>query len=151
MTFHKSFITLATLACLAAISGCSGPKPGTVPDEAMSVKRLGDSFPAADEDYFADMDGGYKRDTDPSVALTKEEVKGRNTWIVWTGGNDRFWDYMANHTFGAFDLLKGLAANPHVGFCIGADKKLNHESEYSTLSEAQCKAHALTWYTPNRS
>ena len=42
------------------------------------------SFPAADEDYFADMDGGAK--------LSPEEVKGRNTWIVWSGGNDRFWD-----------------------------------------------------------
>ena len=30
------------------------------------------------------MDGG--------VALTADEIKGRNTWIVWTGGNDRFWD-----------------------------------------------------------
>ena len=31
-------------------------------------------FPAADEDYFHDMDGG--------VALTSDEIKGRNTWIV---------------------------------------------------------------------
>src|SRR5262245_53104862 len=58
---------------------------------------------------------------------------------------------MANHTFGAFELLKILSSNPRVGFCIGLDGKLNHESEYSTLSEAQCKANALTWYTPNRS
>ena len=27
-----------------------------------------------------------------AVALTPDEVKGRNMWIVWTGGNDRFWD-----------------------------------------------------------
>ena len=30
------------------------------------------------------MDGG--------VALTPDEIKGRNMWLVWTGGNDRFWD-----------------------------------------------------------
>ena len=56
------------------------------------------SLPAADEDYFHDMDGG--------VALTADEVKGRNMWLVWTGGNDRFWDVMTASTFGAFDLLK---------------------------------------------
>ena len=44
------------------------------------------SFPAAGEDYFHDMDGG--------VALTPDEIKGRNIWLVWTGGNDRFWDKM---------------------------------------------------------
>ena len=51
------------------------------------------------------------------------EVRGRNTWIVWTGGNDRFWDYMANNTFGAFDLLKILSSNPHVGYCKDPDEK----------------------------
>ena len=50
-------------------------------DEALLVGRDAATFPAADEDYFHDMDGG--------VALTPEEIKGRNTWIVWTAGNDR--------------------------------------------------------------
>ena len=29
---------------------------------------------------------------DGALALTPDEIKGRNMWIVWTGGNDRFWD-----------------------------------------------------------
>ena len=33
-------------------------------------------------------------------------------WIVWTGGNDRFWDGMTASTFGAFDLLKIVAYDP---------------------------------------
>ncbi len=53
-------------------------------DEALAVGRDASTFPAADEDYFHDMDGG--------VPLTPEEIKGRNSWIVWTAGNDRFWD-----------------------------------------------------------
>ena len=57
---------------------------GRVLDEALAVGRDASTFPAADEDYFRDMDGG--------VPLTPEEIKGRNTWIVWTAGNDRFWD-----------------------------------------------------------
>src|SRR5262249_52042333 len=51
---------------------------------ASRAGRTAASFPAADEDYFHDMDGG--------VPLSREEIQGRNTWIVWTGGNDRFWD-----------------------------------------------------------
>ena len=60
------------------------PEPGTVKDEATLAGRDTASFAAADEDYFHDMDGG--------IALTPEQVKGRNIWMVWTGGNDRFWD-----------------------------------------------------------
>ena len=103
------------------------------------------AFKAADEDYFADMDGGYKRASDPGVALTREEVEGRNTWIVWTGGNDRFWDYMANNTFGAFDLLKILSSNPRVGYCLDPNRKaysndpnrdISKDFEYSALQQS---------------
>jgi hypothetical protein len=54
------------------------------------------------------MDGG--------VALTPDEVKGRNMWLVWTGGNDRFWDRMTQYTFGAFDMLKMITSHPSLGF-----------------------------------
>lgn len=73
-------------------------------DEAQKVGRDAASLRAADEDYFRDMDGG--------IALTADEIKGRNTWIVWTGGNDRFWETMTASTFGAFDLLKIVAYDP---------------------------------------
>jgi hypothetical protein len=82
-----------------------GPKPGTVLDEARQVNRAASSFPAADEDYFRDMDGG--------IPLTPDEVKGRNTWVVWTGGNDRFWDTIGTTSFGALDLLKSLSSYPN--------------------------------------
>jgi len=88
-----------------AVGGCKkSPEPGTVLDEAMTVGRKADSFPAADEDYFKDMDGG--------VALTTNEVKGRNNWIVWSGGNDRFWDHLVNKSFGAVDFLKIVSSHP---------------------------------------
>ena len=143
MTFRKAFASLVASLSLLALGGCSEPQPGTVLDEAMRVGRTAESFPAAAEDYFADMDGGYKRDTDPSVKLNVNEARGRNSWIVWTGGNDRFWDYMSNNTFGAFDLLKIMSSNPRIGFCIGPDKKLNDVSEYSEFSEALCKQNGL--------
>ena len=33
-------------------------------------------------------------------------------WLVWTGGNDRFWDGMGKPTLGGFDLLKIVAPPP---------------------------------------
>ncbi len=40
------------------------------------------------------------------LGLTEEEIKGRNTWILWTGGDQRFWDRMARTSVGLIDLLK---------------------------------------------
>src|SRR5215204_4487081 len=82
-----------------------GPKPGTVLDEARQANRLATSFSAADEDYFHNMDG--------AIPLTPDEVKGRNTWVVWTGGNDRFWDTIGTTSFGALDLLKTVSSYPN--------------------------------------
>jgi hypothetical protein len=97
---------LGLCAALAMmVAGCQNqPRPGTVKDEALMAHRTAASFPAADEDYFHDMDGG--------VALTPDEVKGRNMWIVWSGGNDRLWDKLGSTSFGALDFLKILSSHP---------------------------------------
>lgn len=103
--FSMALVTV--VICLIMASGCGKkgvPRAGEVLDEALAAGRKADSFPAADEDYFHDMDRG--------VQLTTNEVKGRNNWIVWTGGNDRFWDYLANHSFGSLDFLKTLSSHP---------------------------------------
>ncbi len=100
---------LLQLLCCLALAGCSGaPAPGTVLDEAKQAGRTGESFKQADEDYFHDMDG--------AIALDPVEVQGRNMWIVWSGGNDRFWDKMTDFTFGAFDLLKIVSSHPSLGY-----------------------------------
>ncbi|HUA21759.1 MAG TPA: hypothetical protein VMB25_23605 [Bryobacteraceae bacterium] len=98
---------LATV-CVVVLGGCNRPpgEPGKVLDEAKLAHRDTASFPAADEDYFHDMDGGVK--------LSPEEVKGRNTWIVWTGGNDRFWNGITASSVGALDFLKTLSSNPTI-------------------------------------
>jgi hypothetical protein len=80
------------------------PRPGHVKDEALLAGRDASSFKAVDEDYFHDMDGG--------VTLTPEEIKGRNTWIVWTAGNDRLWDTLVYKSAGALDFLKILSSHP---------------------------------------
>ena len=94
----------AMLAGLAAGCGARQPKPGTVRDEALRAQRTVQSFPAAGEDYFHDMDGG--------LSLGPDEIKGRNMWLVWTGGNDRLWDTLAAESLGSLDFLKTLSSHP---------------------------------------
>jgi len=91
------------------LAGCSdGPKPGAVLDEAKLAGRDGASFKHSADDYFHDMDGAVK--------LDPAEIAGRNMWIVWSGGNDRFWTSMTDYTFGAFDLLKVVSSHPTLGY-----------------------------------
>jgi hypothetical protein len=123
---------------LAALFACStlvtdgtscGKGAGRVKDEALCVGRKADSFPAADEDYFRDMDyGATKRPEQVAAALdpylpgisphdaVSAVVKGRNNWIVWTGGNDRLWDILADKTVGNLDFLKTLSDHPSLKY-----------------------------------
>ena len=97
-------ISIAVVILLVVVLLHSGPEPGTVLDEAMLAGRSPSSFLAADEDYFHDMDGAPK--------LTPDEVKGRNMWIVWTGGNDKMWDTLAATSVGTLDFLKTISSYP---------------------------------------
>ena len=123
MTRNKVGVAAGVLLLSAAIAvscnkSSTSETSGDVRDEAMQVGRSASSMPSADEDYFHDMDSG--------VQLTADEVRGRNNWIVWTGGNDRFWDYMANHTYGVFDLLKVLSSPPKFGYCTDDPSPAHH-------------------------
>lgn len=110
------FGVILVLVLVVCIQWLIQPKPGHVLDEAKRAGRTAASFPAAEEDYFHDMDGG--------VALTADEIKGRNTWIVWTGGNDRFWDLITVNSVGALDLLKILSSYP--GLAYSRDNRWNY-------------------------
>ena len=35
-----------------------------------------------------------------AACLTDEELQGRNTWLLWTAGDQVFWDGMAQHGLG---------------------------------------------------
>ena len=99
-------LVLVAVGGLVKVFRGSGGESGHVLDEAKLAGRDAASFPAADENPYQDMDGGVK--------LESLEVKGRNTWIVWTAGNDRFWDVMSVRSAGALDLLKVLSSNPNL-------------------------------------
>src|SRR6185437_655771 len=108
------------IICFLILGGCGGerkPAPGTVLDEARQENRAVSSFPAADEDYYHDMDGG--------IPLSADEIKGRDMWLVWTGGNDRLWDEMTVKSVGTFDLLKTISSYPGL--------KANRENRWNYL------------------
>ena len=100
-----SRLAVAIGFCFVLLGGCgkSEQQPGEVLDEARLAGRPADSFPAAADHYFDAMDGG--------ISLNEQEIKGRNTWIVWTAGNDRLWDKLSVSSGGALDFLKTLSSN----------------------------------------
>ena len=113
---EPSRLFLAICLTAAGVFWVNEAHAQTVIDEARQAGRAPQSFPAADEDYFQAMDGG--------ISLTPDEVKGRNMWIVWTGGDDTLWDKLTNLTYGTFDLLKILSSHP--GLKYSRDNRWNY-------------------------
>jgi hypothetical protein len=125
------WLGILALACCSTLpwKASCGHGSGRVVDEALCVGRDAGSFPAADEDYFRDMDYGVTRDP-PRVAAelapyvpgispadaTAAAVKGRNNWIVWTGGNDRLWNELSIESAGILDFLKTLSNHPSLQY-----------------------------------
>jgi len=87
--------TLVLTGTLFGLAACGTPE---VVDEARAAGKTADDFPTATADVFKGMDGG--------IELTPDEIEGRNTWVLWTGGNERFWDLMAQRAYGLMDFLK---------------------------------------------
>lgn len=140
MRTKKTFLWgVAVCSGVAVIAvGCLGERagiPGHVVDEAKAAGRDAASFPAADEDYFRDMDGGIK--------LSADQVKGRNTWNVWSGGNDAMWDKLNVNSVGALDFLKIISSHPSL-----KGKRANRW-EYLGLVNTPCFVQA-TEGDPNR-
>ncbi len=57
-------------------------------------------FPELSVDVFQPMDGG--------ISLAPDEIKGRNTWILWCAGDEQFWERMSRESYGLIDLLKTI-------------------------------------------
>jgi hypothetical protein len=119
---------LALLMIVLAVGAAAAFSPGAQaqsgpPDEATRAKRDEASFPQAKEDYFKDMDNG--------APMSAEEVQGRNMWLVWTGGNDRFWDRATRDSLATFDLLKIVTSHPSQTWCDG--KRCDRDTRWSWM------------------
>jgi hypothetical protein len=86
------------VACaLLAFTGCWKKQPI---DEAKAAGKTTADFPQITADIFKPMDGG--------IDLSPEEIMGRNTWNLWSAGNQHFWNHAAQDSYGLMDLLKML-------------------------------------------
>jgi len=133
-SLHMTSVVLTLgFSLLAAYASPSyamcGYGAGNIQDEALCAGRTADTLKGADEDYFRDMDYGVTKSPsavaaslDPFVPGIKPEdavkavAQGRNNWIVWTAGNDRFWNEIAKDSVGTLDFLKVLSNHPNLKF-----------------------------------
>jgi len=89
-------LVLGTLG-LALATSCRHNSTSLVDDAG---GRTPADFPELAVDVFKPMDGG--------IALTEDEIKGRNTWDLWTGGDEQFWERMSRESYGLIDLLQTI-------------------------------------------
>src|SRR5580658_2659996 len=91
-------LPLAIAAFLTVLGFGGGCKRSEPPPVDNAEGRTPADFPELAADVFKPMDGG--------VDLASDEIKGRNTWILWTGGDEQFWERMSRESYGLIDLLK---------------------------------------------
>ena len=111
LTRTRNLLLVLLLAGLG--SGLASRAPGQIVDEAKALGKTAADFPAATNDYFHEMDMEPDGTVDSNgnsrlkpLALTPDEIRGRNTWMMWCGGNEVFWDWLSSHSYGFMDLLK---------------------------------------------
>jgi hypothetical protein len=130
---------LLAVVCLVVLCGSLGCRSAysELDDEARRRGRSGfDYLPRTIDNYFKGMDGivmpppgfAYQLLSDtsaaaPALALTdpvdtQSEIFGRNTWVIWAGGNEGFWDWLST-TYGFIDLLKLVETPREQRFIVG--------------------------------
>jgi len=103
-----------------------GTIPGEPVDEALGghtllgtpvSKRTAECFPAEPRDLFWRMDWvsgkdgqlvPLKFDEDGDGVISDAErdaIRGRNTWLLWGGGNEAFWGWLQERGYGLTDFL----------------------------------------------
>ncbi len=97
---------IASFALLfaATVIAASCEKRDSIIDDAGG--RQPEDLPEIAEDVFAEMDAPLK--FNPNDPADAKAIKGRNTWNLWTAGNEQFWDRMARESYGLIDLLKTI-------------------------------------------
>ena len=107
----RFFLAGVVAACCLWLGGT--PAAAEIVDEAKALGKTAADFPADGKDYFRDADMRPDGTVDANgnsklepLKLNPDEIKGRNMWVLWCGGNEVFWDYLAGHSYGFMDLLK---------------------------------------------
>lgn len=99
------WVTRSCTLTLLAAAGCRLHHKIPLADDGGG--RQPTDFPELAVDVFQPMDGG--------IALTGDEIEGRNTWNLWCGGNEQFWERMSRESYGLIDLLKTIDSRGRAG------------------------------------
>lgn len=88
----------------AGMDSVSAPADGTVawPDQLLDIKIV----PATDTSQVNEPAGGRPATRVQPPTLSESAIFGRNSWMIWCGGNEGFWDWLASENLGFIDLLK---------------------------------------------
>lgn len=132
--------TVTILLGLLCTAGQLSAQPAP-PDEAKAAGKRSEDFPTATRFYFRDMDMVGDPDNDqPStpkrLELTQDEIRGQNTWVMWCGGNERFWDWLAQHSYGILDFLK-IVGSPSLE--AATEKRRRRFEQMGLLNEPGCR------------
>ncbi len=118
---------------------------GATPRHTPITARGEECFPADDRRLFADVDmqpgpdGNLRSVFDPANAIPGEvdlAIRGQNTWMLWSAGDEAFWGWLQEYNYGITDFLvlldsrqrgkrfadRGLINQP--GMTVGAKKIL---------------------------
>jgi hypothetical protein len=139
----RALQTIRSLAILCGLVSLTNQLSAqAVPwDEAKAAGKTVSDFPIAEFDYFSDMDMvGDPNGDHPASAkrlpVDSDEIKGRNTWMMWCGGNEAFWDWLAQRNYGFLDFLK-IVASPSAE--AAADKRSKRFKETGLINEPGCQ------------
>ncbi len=114
----KKSITVSLLVPAALVLSACGDKGGAPPkdegawirdtqgDDKVPQNPAGTFYPTHAADAFKGMDSHVKDVY--GADFSPDQIEGRNTWVMWTGGNQQFWDYLARNSNGIVDFLKLL-------------------------------------------
>ena len=75
------------------------------PPEPKDVFHLMDQVADSNEDLHPIDFGVANGVIDPS-SKGQKAIYGRNTWLLWCGGNEDFWDWLSQDAYGVLDFLK---------------------------------------------
>ena len=118
------------MVALAVLIGISIylTRPNIVPHDEATLAGVADTqFVQSDVDYFKGMDS--------NVVLNPAQIRGRNMWLVWTAGDDRFWDRMTRNSLATFDLLKIVTSDPAQDYCDGPCSRDNRWTWLGAINE----------------
>ncbi|MEX2208511.1 MAG: hypothetical protein WEF50_20010 [Myxococcota bacterium] len=122
MKRKKIYLGLGLALAATAALGCGRdaldePMSGRTQRGTPVAKRVPGCFPAESRDLFWQMDRvadgsgelqplDFDANADGNVDdEERNAIRGRNTWLVWGGGNETFWGWLQEQGYGITDFL----------------------------------------------